>query len=33
MLFATQYCAFRDIFWLPADRPPPESGGDDQLVA
>jgi hypothetical protein len=34
MLFATQYCAFRDIFGLPAETaPPPESGGDDQLVA
>jgi len=34
MVFGTQYCAFRDIFGLPAEAaPPPEAGGDGQLVA
>jgi hypothetical protein len=34
MLFGTQYCAFRDIFGMPAEAAaPPETGGDGQLVA
>lgn len=34
MLFGTQYCAFRDIFGMPAETAPmPESGSEDQLVA
>jgi hypothetical protein len=34
MLFGTQYCAFRDIFGMPAEAAaPPEAGGDGQLVA
>jgi hypothetical protein len=34
MLFGTQYCAFRDIFGMPAEAAPPtDAGGDGQLVA
>lgn len=32
MLFGTQYCAFRDIFGVPAEAPPPAQD-DGQLVA
>jgi hypothetical protein len=34
MLFGTQYCAFREIFGMPAGTaPPPAAGSDGQLVA
>ena len=34
MLFGTQYCAFREIFGIPAEAaPPPDAGDDGQLVA
>jgi hypothetical protein len=34
MLFGTQYCAFREIFGMPAEIAlPPETGSDGQLVA
>jgi hypothetical protein len=34
MLFGTQYCAFRDIFGMPAEAAQPaDAGGDGQLVA
>lgn len=33
MLFGTQYCAFRDIFGVPAAAAPAPAGDDGQLVA
>lgn len=33
LLFGTQYCAFREVYGLQADRPPREREDDGQLVA
>jgi hypothetical protein len=33
ILFATQYCAFRDIFGLESELAPPAGTDDSQLVA